>query len=175
VTREFEADTLTQWALAPVPSAYLLAGKLLASASVAAAAIGVAAAIVFAGYRVAPVHILATVGGLALCVAIFTCVGACAGALLRRSQPVAALFFGLALPLYIDSGALEPERFDGNRIWAIAHASPVYYAVAVLEDAVHGLRVTPEPVVANVLILLAWAGAATLIAGAVLSRRVLAR
>ena len=93
------------------------------------------------------------------------------GALLRRSLPVAALFFGLALPLYIDSGALEPERFDGNVIWAIAHASPVYYAVGVLEQAVHGLRVTPEPVSADVAVLVAWAALAAGIASSVVARR----
>ena len=114
---------------------------------------------------------MTTFAALLLCVAIFTCVGSCVGALLRRSLPVAALFFGLALPLYIDSGALEPERFDGNVIWAIAHASPVYYAVGVLEQAVHGLRVTPEPVSADVAVLVAWAALAAGIASSVVARR----
>ena len=175
VTRECEAGTLTQWRLAPVSSGYLLAGKLAASGLVSAGAIGIAAAVVFAGYRIAPEHLVATAGALVLCVAIFTCLGACTGALLRRSLPVAALFFGLALPLYIDSGALEPERFDGNKIWAIAHASPVYFAVGVLEDAVHGLRVTPEPVLANIGVLVGWAVVAMLVASVVLARRVIAR
>jgi ABC-type transport system involved in cytochrome c biogenesis permease component len=175
VTRECEAGTLTQWRLAPVNAGYLLAGKLAAAGLVSTGAIGVAAAVVFTGYRVAPAHLAATVGALVLCVAIFTCLGACVGALLRRSLPVAALFFGLALPLYIDSGALEPERFDGNTIWAIAHASPVYFAVGVLEDAVHGLRVTPEPVLADIAVLVGWAVLATLVASAVLARRVAVR
>ena len=78
------------------------------------------------GYGVHPEHPLAAFGTLVLCVPMFTCVGACAGALLRRTLPVAALFFGLALPLYIDSGAIEPLRFDGDKIWAIGHTSPVY-------------------------------------------------
>jgi hypothetical protein len=118
------------------------------------------------------VHFAATLGALLLCVAIFTCVGACIGTLLRRSLPVAALLFGIALPLYIDSGALEPERFDGNLVWAIAHATPVYFAVGVLESAVHGLRVTPEPVIADVAILLGWALLGGLVASTVISRRV---
>jgi ABC-type transport system involved in cytochrome c biogenesis permease component len=175
MTREFEARTFTQWHLAPVRPAWLLAGKLAAPAAVSTAAISVAAAVVFAGYGITPVHAVATFAALALCVAIFTCVGAATGALLRRSLPVAALFFGLALPLYIDSGALEPERFDGNVVWAIAHASPVYFAVGALEDAVHGLRVTPEPPLADVAVLLLWAVVSVLVASAVLSRRVSVR
>jgi ABC-2 type transport system permease protein len=171
LTREFEADTMTQWRLAPVNSGWLLAGKLLASAAVSSVAIGVATAIVLLGYRISPVHVLATFGALLLCVAIFTCLGACIGALLRRSLPVAALLFGIALPLYIDSGALEPERFDGNLVWSVAHATPVYFAVGVLESAVHGLRVTPEPVVANVAILLGWALVGVLVTSTVVSRR----
>ena len=42
----------------------------------------------------------------------------------------------------------------------IAHVSPVYYAVGVLEWAFHGLRVTPEPVYVDLLVLLAIALAA---------------
>src|SRR5207247_2179614 len=50
-------------------------------------------------------------------------------------------------------GALEPTRFDGEAIWALAHLSPVYYAVGVLEWAFHGLHVTPEPVWVDLLVL----------------------
>jgi hypothetical protein len=63
--------------------------------------------------------------------------------------------FGLAMPLYVDSGALEPTRFDGETIWLIAHLSPVYFAVGVLEWAFHGLRVTPEPIYVDLLVLVA--------------------
>jgi hypothetical protein len=98
-----------------------------------------------------------TAAALLLCVVIFSCVGVGVGALVRRTLPLAALIFGLALPLYIDSGSLEPARFDGNVIWGIAHFSPVYYAVGILQDAVHGLRVTPESIGLDFLALGAWA------------------
>jgi hypothetical protein len=175
VTREFEARTVTQWQLAPVHSGYLLAGKLVAAALVSALAIGAAALVVVLGYGVVPRHPLAAFGALALCVPMFTCLGACAGALLRKTLPVAALFFGLALPCYIDSGALEPLRFDGNKIWAIGHSSPVYSAIAVVEWGFHGFDVTPESVPQNVLQLAAWATASALVAVAVLQRRVVRR
>src|SRR5207244_692559 len=68
------------------------------------------------------------------------------GALLRRTLPIAPLVLGIALPLYLDSGALEPQRFDGEALFWFAHVSPAYYGVGVLEHAFHGLAVTPEPV-----------------------------
>jgi ABC-2 type transport system permease protein len=175
ITREFETRTVTQWRLAPVPAGYLVVGKLLAASCVSAIAVGIAALIVVAGYGVHPEHVLGALGVLAICVVIFTSLGACIGALLRRTLPVSALFFGLALPFYVDSGALEPLRFDGEKLWVTGHASPVYSAIGVLQWSFHGLRVTPESVPQNVLVLCLWALAATLVAAAVLSRRVVRR
>jgi len=86
--------------------------------------------------------------------------GAWLGAVLKRTLAAVPLLFGLAMPFYVDSGALEPTRFDGEVIWRIAHLSPVYYAVGVLEWAFHGLRVTPEPVYGDLLVLVAVALAA---------------
>lgn len=106
-------------------------------------------------YGVVPVAPWATLFTLCACVAIFTCFGAWLGALLKRTLAAVPLLFGLVMPLYIDSGALEPTRFDGESIWRIAHLSPIYYAVGVLEWAYHGIRVTPEPVYLDLLALLA--------------------
>ncbi len=175
ITREFETRTVTQWRLAPVPPGLLVVGKLLAASCLAAIAVGAAALIVVAGYGVHPKHPFAALGALAICVVIFTSLGACIGALLRRTLPVAALFFGLALPFYVDSGALEPLRFDGEKLWVTGHASPVYSAIGILQWGFHGLRVTPESLPQNVLVLCLWAVAATLVAAAVLSRRVVQR
>ncbi len=160
VAREFETGTGRALALAPVHPLLPLAGRLLTSAAVSLGALGITTVLVVLLYGVSPVDSLELGLGLGACVLIFTCFGAAVGSLIRRTLPVTALVFGLALPLYIDSGSLEPERFDGNVIWSIAHASPVYYAVGVLEHAFHALQVTPESVLVDVLALMAWAGAA---------------
>ena len=175
VTREFEARTVTQWRLAPVHPGWLLAGKLAAATLVSALALAAAVLVVLAGYGVTPDHPVAAFGSLLICVPMFTCVGACAGALLRRTLPVAALFFGLALPLYIDSGAIEPVRFDGDKVWSIGHTSPVYQAIGLIAWGFHGYHVTPESNVQNLAVLLAWALTSVLVAAAVLRSRVVNR
>jgi ABC-2 type transport system permease protein len=175
ITREFESRTITQWRLASVRPAFLLTGKLLASLCVSALAVAAAALVVVFGYGVSPVNPAGAIGALAICVVIFTSLGACVGALFRRTLPVAALFFGLALPFYVDSGALEPLRFDGPKLWTAGHISPVYSAIALLQWGFHGLHVTPESVLQNLLILSLWAVVALVIAAAVLSRRMVAR
>ena len=112
------------------------------------------------GYRVVPVAPWTTAFALTACVAIFTCLGAWLGSVLKRTLAAVPLLFGLAMPFYVDSGALEPIRFDGQTIWVIAHLSPIYYAVGVLEWSFHGLRVTPEPVYVDLLLLVTIALAA---------------
>jgi len=175
VTREFEGRTITQWRLSSTPLGYLLTGKLLASVCLSAVTVAAAALVVVFGYGVSPVNAAGAVGALAICVVIFTSLGACVGALLRRTLPVAALFFGLALPFYVDSGALEPLRFDGPKLWAAGHVSPVYSAIALLQWGFHDLHVTPESVPQNLLVLCLWAVVSLLVAATVLSRRMAGR
>ena len=153
--REWEGRTVKLLRLSPASTGVVLAGKLAVAAAVAEMALAVTLVIIILVYGVVPVAPFATVFALTACVAIFTCIGAWLGAVLKRTLAAVPLLFGLAMPFYVDSGALEPTRFDGEAIWMVAHLSPVYYAVGVLEWAFHGLRVTPEPVYANLLVLLA--------------------
>jgi ABC-type multidrug transport system permease subunit len=138
---------------------------------VAALAMLVTTALVIGVYGLAPIHPLELLAVLLVCIIIFGCVGVALGALLKRTLPVASLVLGLSLPFYIGSGAMEPIRFDGNRIWFIGHISPVYYAVGVIQQAFHGLQVTPESIPVDFLALSAWAIAMLLLAGILLRRR----
>jgi len=159
--REWENKTVKLLRLSPASQGVVLAGKLVVAATVAAAALAVTLLAIVFVYGVVPIAPGTTLLALGACVAIFTCVGAWLGALLKRTLAAVPLLFGLAMPFYVDSGALEPTRFDGEAIWMIAHLSPVYYAVGVLEWAFHALRVTPEPVYVDLLVLLAIALVAT--------------
>lgn len=164
VARDGEVRTARVWQTSPASAAAVLAGRLSATAAVSLLAVAVAVVCVVAGYGVGVRNPLEMVVALVACIAIFSCAGAWIGAALRRTVAAVPLIFGMAVPLYVDSGALEPARFDGEAIWWIAHASPVYYAVGVMEDAFHGLRVTPESVWLDTLALLGFAVASMALA-----------
>jgi ABC-2 type transport system permease protein len=168
VAREFETRTIKLLAVAPVHPLLSLVGRMLATDTIASIAMVFPVTLAVFGYGVSPLHPLEMVGVMLLCVAIFGCIGVALGAVLRRTLPVVSLVFGLGFPLYLCSGSLEPQRFDGNLIWVLAHLSPVYYAVGILEQAFHGLQVTPEPLWVNFTVLFVWSVLMLLVAGILL-------
>ncbi len=168
VAREFESGTIKLLAIAPVHPLFSLLGRVLATTLVATVAMILPVLVVIIGYKVLPIHPLEMIGALLLCIVIFSCIGVVPGAILRRTLPVASLISGLCLPLYLCSNSLEPQRFDGNLIWILAHVSPVYYAVGILEQAFHGLQVTPESTTTNFVVLAGWAVDMLLLAGVLL-------
>jgi ABC-2 type transport system permease protein len=157
VAREFETRTIKLLAVAPIHPLLPILGRMLATNTIAAMAMVFPVVLAVFGYHIIPLHPLEVLGVLLLCIAIFSCIGVAIGAVLRRTFPVVSLIFGLGFPLYLGSGSLEPQRFDGDLIWIIAHLSPVYYAVGILEQAFHGLQVTPEPLWVNFSALFGWA------------------
>jgi len=172
VAREFESGTFKQLSLTPIHPIIPFIGRVLAADTISFSGMVISAGIVIFGYKVIPLHPFEMLGALIICVVIFGCVGALVGIALKKTLPVASLIFGLALPLYIDSGSLEPERFDGNLIWGFAHLSPIYYAVGILEYAFHGFHVTPEPVIVDFLLLVGWAVAMIFIAETLVKRQI---
>jgi len=170
VAREYETGTAAMLALAPVHPIVPLVGRVLATCAVSMGALAITCCVAVFGYGIIPKHPFEMAATLASCVIIFGCIGVALGAGMKRTLPVASLVFGIALPLFMFSGSYEPERFDGNTIWTLAHFSPVYYAVGILEHAAYGLIVTPESVSLNFLYLLGWAVGALLVA-AIFTRR----
>jgi ABC-2 type transport system permease protein len=171
VAREFETKAIDFLAMAPTPPQLVLFGRVLATSGIAFCAILITLGIVVFGYQVMPSAPLAVLALLAFCVVLFGVLGAVLGALLKRTLAVAALVFGLALPLYLSAGSLEPIRFDGNGLWLLAHFSPLYYAVGVMQSAYHGLQVTPESLGADMLALVGWLVLALACAGWIMPGR----
>lgn len=172
VAREFETGTARLLALAPGAAFFPLAGRAMATTLLAAVAMLLPLAVVVFGYHVVPLHPWAVLGELLLCTVLFSCLGIVLGALLKRTVPVASLIVGLSLPLYLCSGSLEPERYDGERLWILGHFSPVYSAVGIVEQAFHGFRVTPESTAGNLFALACWLVGLLAVAGWLLGRRV---
>jgi len=156
VAGEFESKTVDLLTVSPAHPLIPLMGRVLATNVVSVFAMLIAVGIVILGHGVIPVHPIEMAGVLLVSIIIFGCIGASLGAAMKRTLPVASLVLGISLPLYLFSGTYEPERFDGNTIWAIAHFTPLYYAVGILEHAALDLKVTPESVSANFIMLLGW-------------------
>jgi len=146
VAREWESGAARLLLVSPAGAAPVLTGRLAAAALVGVLASAVTALVVVFGYGVPAERPLEAAAAIVLTVAASTSLGGLLGALLRRTLPIAPLVLGVGLPFYLDSGALEPQRFDGEWLFRLAHLSPAYYGVGVMEHAFHGLVVTPEPV-----------------------------
>jgi ABC-2 type transport system permease protein len=170
VAEEFESRTAKLLEVSPVHPLIPLMGRVMATVLVSAGAVGVTTLVAVVGYGISPVYPLEVVATLLLCVAVFSCVGAALGAVMKKTLPVAMLVLGIALPLFLFSGSYEPERFDGNLIWLASHFAPQYYAVGLMEHAVFNLQVTPEPLATLVLALIGF-GAAGLALALFFSRR----
>lgn len=175
VAREFEVGTVKVLAAAPIHPLVPILGRVLATNLMATGAMIFPLIVAMYGYQIIPLHPWELVGALLVCTAIFSCIGAALGTLLKRTLPVASLVVGLSLMLYLCSGSLEPERFDGNLIWVVAHISPVYYAVGILEQAFHELQVTPEPLWVHFVTLVGWAIGTLLLAGFLLRHAMVER
>lgn len=153
--REWELGTARLAQLTPGGAGAVLTGRLGAATLVGVLASSVTALIVWFGYGVHPQHLLTVVATLVCTVFACTLLGGLVGARLRRVLPVAPLIVGTLLPFYLDSGALEPQRFDGPWLFALAHLAPTYYSVGAMEYGYHGLVVTPEPRWLLLLVLVA--------------------
>ena len=162
VARAWEAGEVRMLRTTPGGAGIALLGRLAGAAVVSLVATLATVAIVVWGYGVTPHHVVELGLTLVTVVACAVALGGLLGALLRRTVLVVPLVLGLTLPFYLDSGALEPQRFDGEKLFWAAHLSPTYFGVGAVEHAFHGLKVTPEPVA----VLLGCLAAATLAAAA---------
>ena len=171
IAREFELGTVKYLSLAPVHPLIPILGRSAITVFISFGSILMATAIVIWGFGIHPEHPVSLVLVLFICTLIFSCTGIALGCVVKRILPLVTIVFGISIPLYLISGSLEPERFDGNALWIIGHLSPVYSAVALLENVFHGFKVTPESIPLNVFMLLLWAIATLTISFVVLKRK----
>jgi ABC-type multidrug transport system permease subunit len=166
IAREWETGAARLLLVATSGAGPVLIGRLAAAACMGTLASTVTALIVCLGFGVPVVHPLEVVAGVVFTVLASTSLGGLLGVLIRRTLPITPMVLGITLPFYLDSGALEPQRFDGEVLFRLAHLTPAYFGVGVMEHGYHHLSVTPEPV----WLLLVVLGAMTIVPAVFLGR-----
>jgi ABC-2 type transport system permease protein len=156
VAQEFESKTIEVLAVSPIHPIFIFLGRILATNIFSAAGLLLTSIIAMIGWGIRPIYPLNMIAVLLVSIFLFGVIGAAIGVIMKKTLPVVSIIFGISLPIYLFSGTYEPERFDGNLLWIMAHFTPVYYAVGIIEKAVLNLKVTPESVLLNYLFLGGW-------------------
>lgn len=154
VAREFETGQILILKSSPAPILASILGRLSASNLISLLTMLIALLVIIFGYGISPLYPIELILIITISIVVFGIIGALVGAIIKHSMPVATIIFGFSLPLYLFSGTYEPERFDGNIIWILAHFTPLYYVVGILEHAFLGLHVTPESVLVNFICII---------------------
>lgn len=169
--REYEMATIKELLLSPASRWAIEVGKALGALIVNAVATVLVLAVIVVGLGVWPLHWLELIGFSLLLMVTFVGLGALVGTLVRRRQAVIPLSLGLSLPIFFVSGPFGPAVWGTPVGRFLAEISPVYYAIAVFQQAFHGFRTTPTSLATNILILVAFAVAAIILSAVALQRR----
>ncbi len=154
---EWERETVKELLLSPASRLAILLGKMLAAFLVGLAGAAVVLAVLIALMGIWPVHWGELIGFTLLILALFTAWGTLLGTWLKRRTPLATLAIGLCVPLFFLSGPFGPISFFAPIEQLVARVFPVYYAIVVLQHAVHDFTLNTNGIGINVLILAAYA------------------
>ena len=143
--------------LSPASRWAVLVGKMLAAAVLNLAAVLLVLFVVIVIVGDWPVHWGEMIWVTLLTMLIFIAAGTLLGTLLKRWQAVAALTFGMSIPLFFVSGAFGPISFSTPATQVVAQIFPVYYAIVLQQHAFHGFDLNTYGVGINALILVLYA------------------
>ena len=168
--REWENETIKELLLSPASRWAIIAGKMLGAFVMSLASVVVVLFVLIFIIRVYPDHWGEVIGFNLLCLVIFIALGTLLGTLIKNRQPVTALAFGTAIPLFFLSGAFGPISFDTAATQVLAQIFPVYYAIVLEQHAFHNFKLNTLGVGGNVLILCGYALALLLLTTLALRR-----
>ncbi|HZS77055.1 MAG TPA: ABC transporter permease [Ktedonobacteraceae bacterium] len=168
--REYEHLTIKELLLSPASRWAIIVGKMLGAFVMSLASVVVVLFVLIVVIQVWPAHWGEVIGFSLLCLVIFIAFGTLLGTLLKQRQPVIALAFGTAIPLFFLSGAFGPISFSTPAIQVLAQIFPLYYAIVVQQHAFHNFVLNDYGLATNVLILVAYAVALILLTAFVLRR-----
>ncbi|HLI07704.1 MAG TPA: ABC transporter permease [Ktedonobacteraceae bacterium] len=155
--REWEHETIKELLLSPASRWAIVAGKMLAACVMSLASTVVVLLVLIFIIGVYPAHWDEVIGFNLLFLLIFIAFGTLLGTLLKNRQPVTALSFGIAIPLFFLSGAFGPISFDTPATQFLAQLFPVYYAIVLEQHAFHNFRLNTLGTGGNVLVICAYA------------------
>jgi ABC-2 type transport system permease protein len=171
---EWERETMKELLLSPASRLAILLGKMLAAFLVGLAGAAVVLAFLIAVMGIRPVHWGELIGFTLLVLALFNAWGTLLGTWLKRRTPLATLAIGLCVPLFFLSSPFGPISFFAPIEQLGARVFPVYYAIVVLQHAVHDFTLNTQGIGMNVLILAAYALGGLVLATMVVRRSTLA-
>ena len=172
--REYENATIKELLLSPASRWSVVVGKMLGALVMSLASIIVVLGVLIFIIGVRPTHWDEVIGFTLLSIIIFIAFGTLLGTLLKVRQPVIALSFGIAIPLFFLSGAFGPISFSTPAIQVIAQAFPIYYAIVLQQHAFHNFILNTYGISTNALILGAYALGLIILTSIVLRRSTLA-
>jgi ABC-2 type transport system permease protein len=171
---EWEHETMKELLLSPASRLAILLGKMLAAFLIGLAGAAVVLAFLIAVMGIRPVHWGELIGFTLLVLALFNAWGTLLGTWLKRRTPLATLAIGLCVPLFFLSGPFGPISFFAPIEQLVANVFPVYYAIVVLQHAVHDFTLNTSGIGINVLILSVYALGGLVLATLVVRRSTLA-
>jgi ABC-2 type transport system permease protein len=171
---EWERETMKELLLSPASRLAILLGKMGAAFLIGLAGAAVVLAFLIAVMGIWPVHWGELIGFTVLILALFNSWGTLLGTWLKRRTPLATLAIGLCVPLFFLSGPFGPISFFAPIEQLVARAFPVYYAIVVLQYAVHDFTLNTSGIGINLLILVAYALGGLVLATFVVRRSTLA-
>ncbi len=171
---EWEKETVKELLLSPASRLAILLGKMVAAFLIGLAGAAVVLAFLIMAMGIWPVHWGELIGFTLLILALFTAWGTLLGTWLKRRTPLATLAIGLCVPLFFLSGPFGPISFFAPIEQLVARVFPVYYAIVVLQHAVHDFTLNTSGIGMNALILAVYALGGLILATIVLRRSLLA-
>jgi ABC-2 type transport system permease protein len=173
--REHESHAIKELVLSPASRWAVAAGKLLSPLLMSTVSAALTLGIVVTFFGAVPAHPLELLGDAVLLMVGFVALGTLTGMLLRRRQAVIPLNFASVLTLFFLSGPFGPPNWAGPVQNALGLISPLYYAIAAFQHAIHGFQTSRFSVGADVAVLAGFTVLALVASAASLRRPVLAR
>jgi ABC-type multidrug transport system permease subunit len=168
--REYETGTIKELLLSPASRWAIELGKVLGALTLNAVSAAVILAVVIFVLGVVSVRWGELLGFALILMVTFVALGTLVGTLVRRRQAVIPVSLGISLPIFFMSGAFGPVTWGSAVVATFARLQPVYYAIAVFQEAFHGFKTTTTGLVTNGLLLVCFAALAVIVSAIVLRR-----